>query len=416
MKVLYSDIQTNNKVVFCFGNESKDSIDIMKKIKFDGELGEIKVLNKIEKEEISSDVYIGLGEYNFNRDDVKEKFAQVFKKMQENHIFEYSLEFSNTEISKKIKNEIICLFVEVVGLLEYRFAGYKTEEKEANEQLIYISADYNNDDLEIQISRLINLVKGVGITRDVVNMPANYLYPLTFGDIAQKHAETFGFSIERISQAKLEAMNFGGMLAVGQGSVHDSELLILRYHGDEHTEQYSAFVGKGITFDSGGYCLKPSKGIQDMKNDMAGAGAVLGFMCAVAANKLKANIIVAIPLCENLIGGNATLPGSVITTYGKKTVEVKNTDAEGRLILVDALAYVSELDCVNEIIDIATLTGSSFAAFAGACSAVVTNNQTLFSALNKAAESTGEKIWQMPLFKLYKEGLKSEIADLSNIS
>jgi leucyl aminopeptidase len=225
----------------------------------------------------------------------------------------------------------------------------------------------------------------------------------------------YGFSIEIINQDKLRRMKMEAFLAVGKGSKSEPRLIILRHMGNpDKKHETLALIGKGLTYDSGGYCLKPPQGMFNMKTDMAGAAAVIGTMAAISTLKLNLNVVAVIAACENMISGEAYHNGDILHSMSGKTIEVHNTDAEGRLTLIDAIHYAIEREHATKIIDIATLTGAAVGALGTSISAVVTNDQDWLKDLEEAAYATGETIWQLPAFEEYKSMLKSEIADLKN--
>jgi len=214
----------------------------------------------------------------------------------------------------------------------------------------------------------------------------------------------------------LRKLKMGLLLAVSRGSKYSPQLVILKYKGDPLNKRSFALVGKGITFDSGGMNLKPSGHISDMRSDMAGAATSIFTLKAAAELKLKKNIIAVIPLCENMIGNNSYKPGDVFTAYNGKTVEIGNTDAEGRLILADALSYTEKNLKPNYIVDIATLTGACLVCFGEIIAGLLSNNDTLAECLYEAGEDTDDRVWRLPLHEEYDEDIKSDIADINNIS
>jgi leucyl aminopeptidase len=212
----------------------------------------------------------------------------------------------------------------------------------------------------------------------------------------------------------MEAMGMGALLGVAKGSNQPPKLITLSYKGDKRSEKAVGFLGKGITFDSGGISIKPSEGMNEMKDDMAGAATVMTAVVAIAQLKPKINVTAVVPATENLPSGTALKPGDILKAMNGKTIEVVNTDAEGRLILADALSYAQKLG-LSSLIDLATLTGACRVALGTLYSGVFSNDQDLADKVLKAAKGTGEKMWQMPMPEEYKEQIKSEIADVKNI-
>lgn len=312
------------------------------------------------------------------------------------------------------EKQLVLLLGEVCSLACYTFDKYKTTEPKAFEPTIYVDCSLSSDEFSTLVQTGQNIAYGSIVSRNLADEPADVINPESFATLAEEYAKEFGFSFEKLSKSDLEAQGFGLHLAVGACSVNPPCLVKLTYTGASANTPYTALVGKGVTFDSGGYCLKGGAMMYKMKSDMSGAAAVMGAMCAIAKNKLSANVLAIIPLSENLIGKEAFLPGVVLTSRSGKTVEITNTDAEGRLLLADSLDYVSTMDEVSNVIDIATLTGSAMATFGGVYSACLTNSDTLYKDIEEVGRNCGELIWQLPLHDEYKNLLKSPIADYAN--
>jgi leucyl aminopeptidase len=251
--------------------------------------------------------------------------------------------------------------------------------------------------------------------RDLQNTPANVATPTFLAERAEEiAASSEALSTETLGRAELEAKGMGGILAVSQGGPQEPKLVVLRYRGGGPGPTL-ALVGKGVTFDTGGISLKPGAGMQEMKMDMSGAAAVLEAVAAIAELQLPVDLIALVPTTENMPSGTAIKPGDVITQYNGKTVEVNNTDAEGRLILADALAYAVELGA-ERIVDLATLTGAVTIALGSTYAAVIANDDGLADEVIAAGERSGELVWRLPLHPEYKELMKGRVADLSNLA
>ncbi len=263
----------------------------------------------------------------------------------------------------------------------------------------------------IRIGRI--TAEAQNIARDFINEPSNVLTPENFAERVKEMFEEIGVEVEVKDERWLEENGFGLILGVGRGSAYPPRLIIVRYKGDEKSDKWYGLIGKGVMFDSGGISLKPSQGMDTMKGDMAGGAVVFAVIYALAKLGIKKNILGMVPAVFNLPDGKAIKPGDILTGYKGKTVEIISTDAEGRLILADAISYAEELGA-DPIIDIATLTGGSVVAFGDVTSAVFSNEKSLVERLIKAGEFTGEKFWEMPLFPEYKEQLKSLYADIKN--
>jgi leucyl aminopeptidase len=258
------------------------------------------------------------------------------------------------------------------------------------------------------------LAEAANWARDMVNEPGNNMTPTHMAEAARQIAEEYGLNIEVLDKDKMAELGMGGLLGVSQGSQQPPKFIILSYKGKTFDEIDIALVGKGITFDSGGISIKPSERMGEMKGDMAGGASVLATLIALARIKPEINVTALVPATENLPSGTALKPGDIIKAMNGKTIEVLNTDAEGRLILADALSYARKLGAKN-IIDVATLTGACMVALGDICSGAFSNNQALANKVIAAGNKAGERIWQLPMYDEYKEQLKSNIADIKNI-
>jgi leucyl aminopeptidase len=263
-------------------------------------------------------------------------------------------------------------------------------------------------------SRWAPVVEGVSLTRDLVTEPANIIYPETFVERVRASLDGIGVEIEVLDRAQMEKLGMGALLGVAQGSVREARLLVLKWNGGGNG-QPTAFVGKGVTFDTGGISIKAAAGMEAMKWDMGGAGAVAGAIKALALRKAKANIVGICGLVENMPGGNAQRPGDVVTTMSGQTVEVINTDAEGRLVLADAVAYVQRNFNPGTIIDLATLTGAILISLGHEWAGLFSNSEELASELLKAGGESGDKLWRMPLAESFDRLIDSPIADMKNV-
>jgi leucyl aminopeptidase len=258
------------------------------------------------------------------------------------------------------------------------------------------------------------LVDGIDLTRSLVTEPANIIYPESFVDRCRDLAK-LGIEMDVLDGKQMKELGMGALLGVAQGSVRDGRLLVLRWNGGKEGETPTAFVGKGVTFDTGGISIKPAAGMESMKWDMGGAGAVVGAMKALALRKAKANIIGVCGLVENMPGSNAQRPGDVVTTMSGQTVEVINTDAEGRLVLADAITYVQRKYRPATVIDLATLTGAILVSLGHEFAGLFTPDDELAGKLLDAAKESGDKLWRMPLAESFDRQFDSQIADVKNV-
>ena len=303
-----------------------------------------------------------------------------------------------------------------VTLAAYRFDRYRTTEKPEKKPTIE-TFEIAVDDVEAAkaaFAPLSALADGVIFTRDLVSEPANILYPEEFARRV-KDLEKLGATVEILGEAEMEKLGMGSLLGVGQGSVRESQLAVIQWMGaGDPKAQPIAFVGKGVCFDTGGISLKPADGMEDMIWDMGGAGAVAGLMHALAGRKAKVNVIGILGLVENMPDGNAQRPGDIVTSMSGQTIEVINTDAEGRLVLADALWYCQQRFKPKFMVDLATLTGAIVVALGSDLAGMYSNDEALSANLLKASDASGDTLWRMPLPASYEKQIDSFAADVKN--
>jgi len=315
-------------------------------------------------------------------------------------------------------DDVAQAMVEGLILGEYRFNEYRTDRSDDNQSLqsctLLTPSSSNLEEVKEGANRGKVLGEATCFVRDLCNHPANVMTPSRVVTEAKKIAREAKVKIKVLDRRQQEKLGMGGLLGVSRGSIEPPQFIILEYTGGPRTQKPIVFVGKTVTFDSGGISLKPSENMEQMKADMTGGAEVLATIRSAARLKLPVNAIGILPVTENMPGGRATKPGDILTMLSGKTVEVQNTDAEGRLILADGLAYASRLKpaCV---IDIATLTGAAVVALGQFAIGMLGNDDTLKAALKKAGDYAGERVWEMPLWDEYFEQLKSDVADLRNI-
>ena len=301
-------------------------------------------------------------------------------------------------------------------LRSYRFDLYHTKKKPEDKPRLaklQVLAD-NSGEAAAAWKPLAAIAHGIFTTRDLVSEPANILTPAEFATRIEKLRD-LGLDIEVHGQPELEALGFGSLLGVSQGSVNPPRMVVMQWNG-AGDDKPVAFIGKGVTFDTGGISIKPAGGMEDMKWDMAGAGAVVGVMAALAGRKARVNAVGIVGLVENMPSGTAQRPGDVVRSYSGQTIEVLNTDAEGRLVLADVLWYAQEKFDPKFMVDLATLTGAIIVALGHEHAGMFSNDDDLANKLLAAGLSTGEKLWRMPMGREYDKQLKSDIADMKNIT
>lgn len=346
-------------------------------------------------------VYI-IGSYKLERDSLKFG-ARLFRFLKNTKIDEVWIKFEKLNP----KDVLIGL-----NLASYEFTKYKKDsEKEIKIHLVGSKEKFESIIKEVEM-----ITESVFLARDLENEPANHLTPQKFVDITiDKLNDLENVVIRVFDENELKEMGFGGILAVGKGSSNPPRMLVIRYLNGERNEKPIALVGKGVCFDAGGIHLKPTGYIEDMKLDMSGAAVVLATIYAAAKLGIKKNIVGVIPLVENMPSGNAVKPGDIIKMYNGKTVEVVNTDAEGRLILADAIAYAEKRFQPEVIIDLATLTGAQIIALGTKIAAIMGNSKQYIKKLMKAGYETHEYIWKLPLPSFYENLVRGEISDVKNI-
>ena len=304
-------------------------------------------------------------------------------------------------------------------LRSYRFDKYRTKEKPEQKpslKTLTIAADGPNE-AKKKFGPLDKTADGIFFTRDLVSEPANIIYPETLADAARTLGE-LGVEVEVLGRKEMRKLGMGALLGVGQGSDQPSRLVVMQWNGapDAKDVRPLAFIGKGVTFDTGGISIKPAAGMEDMKWDMAGSGVVIGLMKALAGRKAKVNAVGVVGLVENMPSGTAQRPGDIVTSMSGQTIEVLNTDAEGRLVLADAIWYCQDRFKPRFMVDLATLTGAIIVALGSEYAGMFSNDDKLSKQLAAAGEAVGEKLWRMPMGDVYDRMIDSDAADIKNIS
>ncbi|AXV14898.1 leucyl aminopeptidase [Neorhizobium sp. SOG26] len=302
-------------------------------------------------------------------------------------------------------------------LRAYSFDSYKTKKKDDEDktpQTVSVTiVTAAHEAATKAFSGAEAVAGGVTLARELVNLPPNVLGPVEFADKA-KELEKLGVEVEVLTEAEMKELGMGALLGVAQGSVRPPRLAIMQWKGGKAGEAPLAFIGKGVTFDTGGISIKPGASMEDMKGDMGGAAAVTGLMHTLAARKAKVNVVGIIGLVENMPDGNAQRPGDIVTSMSGQTIEIINTDAEGRLVLCDALWYCNDRFKPRFMVNLATLTGAIMVALGNVHAGLFSNNDALSVELTGAGEATGEKLWRMPLGKDYDKMIDSKFADMKN--
>jgi leucyl aminopeptidase len=297
----------------------------------------------------------------------------------------------------------------------YRFDQMKSQKKAPAAALQHVVFPLSaKAELQKTLVEAAATADGMDLAKTLGNLPPNICTPAYLADEAKKLARQFKLGIDILERSDMQKLGMGALLAVANASHNPPKLIVLRYNGAAKGQKPIALVGKGITFDTGGISLKPPADMDEMKFDMSGAGSVLGSIRALAGMKAPVNVVGIVPACENMPGGRAARPGDIVTTMSGQTVEILNTDAEGRLILCDALTYAARFD-PDKVVDIATLTGACVVALGHVASGLFANQQALADELRAAADDAWDRVWQLPLWEDYQEGLRSNFADFANV-
>ena len=303
-----------------------------------------------------------------------------------------------------------------VRLRAYKFDRYKTKKKDSEEGALHADISIAVDDVGAARKAFApdsHIVDGVITARDLVNEPPNILFPVEFARRAAQ-LRKLGVDVEILDVKAMTKLGMGALLGVGQGSTQPSRTVIMRWNGGKRGDAPVAFIGKGVCFDTGGISIKGASGMEDMKGDMGGAACVVGLMQALAARKAKVNVVGAIGIVENMPDGNAQRPGDIVTSMSGQTIEIINTDAEGRLVLADVLWHVAKKFKPKFMVDLATLTGAIMVALGTEYAGMFSNNDELAERLSKVGLETGERVWRMPLGPEYDKQIDSQFADMKN--
>ncbi len=393
-------------------NESNDLFSFIKEKKlFKGNEGE--VYSHLFKD--GSYLFLGLGdERKLNFQGIRKAFYSLGEKSQKLNISSLSLnipkfgELCYTSTLKAVAE----------GLLQsqYTFEKYKSDKSEKTplEDIFLEVLEEKVEEVQSGIAETKTIMEGVFLTRDLVNEPAINMYPETLAKAAVDALTPLGVDVKVYGQKEIEDMGMVAFLAVSKGSEKEPQFIVMKYNGDPSSQDTLALVGKGLTYDSGGYCLKTAEGMATMHSDMAGSASVIGGLYSIAKAGLKKNVVGIVAACENMISGGAYKTGDIISSMSGKTIEVGNTDAEGRITLADALWYAATVEKAHKIVDLATLTGACVVALGSVNTGAITNNQALMDEVREAAKISGEPVWELPHDEEYKELFKSHFADLKN--
>ncbi len=383
-----------------------------------GKLSEITIIHSLGKLSAARVVIAGLGKkQELTLDKIRGVVAEACRLLQKKGIDDIATIAQGAGIADITLKSAAQAITEGALLGLYSFRRHITKEAEDGEiKQLSIVASNKADVLPLEQGRDEGrvLAEAVKLARDMVNEPANYMTPGHMAEVAKKLAQDYGLELSVLEQEQMQQSGMGALLGVAQGSAQLPKFIVLSYKGNGSGEIDLALVGKGTTFDSGGISLKPGNKMEEMKGDMSGGAAVMAAISAIARLKPEINVTAIIPAVENLPGGHALKPGDILAAMTGKTIEIISTDAEGRLIMADALGYANKLKA-KLVVDVATLTGACIVALGNICTGAFTNNQELANKVIAAGARAGELIWQMPMYDEYKEQNKSDVADIKNV-
>ena len=343
----------------------------------------------------------------------EKKGADFFNYIKSNSLIDITFLEDNIKFTSSKNKLFLDEFLHGLELKSYKFNKYKS--KKENE-IFKISISTNTNTFQLsKLKRFESLVKGIALTKDLVSEPGNILHPDEYSKRLLELKKN-GLKVSVFDTKQLKKLGMNALLGVGQGSIRGSYLVIMEWNGLKSNEKPLAFVGKGVCFDTGGISLKPAKFMEDMTYDMAGSAVVVGLMKSLALRKAKVNAVGVVGLVENMPGGNAQRPGDIVKSYSGQTIEVLNTDAEGRLVLADALTYTEKKFKPKFIVDLATLTGAIIVSLGSEYAGLFSNNDKLSDQIVNAGLSVDEKVWRMPLHKNYDKLMNSKNADMQNIN
>ena len=384
--------------------------------RFKGTDEQIYTFTTYNDQRLQDVVLLGLGpKSGLTPEKVRRAAGSAVKKVKE--LKGKQVDFDLARLPEEELPSVLKAGIEGAFLGDYEFGNYKSDKKETKIEVfnVFLAPD-NNGDYSSAVAEGRLLAECTLLARDLVNEPSNILGPVELAEQTKSIGARSGFKVEVLEEEKIRSLRMEAFLTVARGSVKPPRLIVMRYTGNpQQKDNVLGFVGKGLTYDSGGYSIKPTEGMVTMKSDMGGAAAVIGAMAAIAQARLPVNVTAVVAACENMISGNAYRPGDIIGSMAGKKIEVLNTDAEGRLTLADAVHYILQVEKVTRVVDIATLTGAVLVALGKTVTGVVTNNQEFLQILQTASELSGERVWQLPAGEEYKKLIKSEIADLKNV-
>ncbi|MCV0410355.1 leucyl aminopeptidase [Nitrosopumilus sp.] len=406
-------LENSNKVLGLSKIDRKIALSVNQSLKdMEGKLGKLSIIPLPEDKYAKRILLAGLGKKEeWTEDTLRNVSGKIAQKARELKLKEFSIisppSFEIDPISS------ISQIIEGSKMALYKFDKFKAEKTENEPNLTIIVSESNKISKAIRTSEIV--ADGAIFTKSIANLPPNECTPTTLANFAKMISKKNKMKCSVISKLELKKKGFGGISAVGQGSKNEPKLIVLEHNNGPTNQKPIVLVGKAVTFDTGGISLKPGDKMDEMKFDKCGGCTVLGIMKAVSELKLPINVVGIVPSVENMPGGESYRPGDIIKLYSGKTAEILNTDAEGRLILADALSYGEKQFSPKAIIDFATLTGACIIALGTNVAAIVSNDEKLTRKINDASKRTSEEIWELPLNQDYMDMIKSDVADMKNV-
>jgi len=406
-------LENSNKVLGLGKFDSKTSSAINQSLKdMQGKLGKLNIIPVPGKKPAQRILLAGIGKKeNITKDTIRLVSGKIAQKARELKLKEFSIIAPPSFVTEQISS--VSQIVEGSKMALYKFDKFKTEKTNNSPDLTIIVSKSNK--VSQTIKTAIIVADGAIFTKSIANLPPNECTPSTLANFAKIISKKNKMKCNIISKSELKKRGFGGITAVGQGSKNEPKLIVLEHNRGPRNEKPIVLVGKAVTFDTGGISLKPGEKMNEMKFDKCGGCTVLGIMKAVSELKLPINVVGIVPSVENMPGGESYRPGDIIKLYNGKTAEILNTDAEGRLILADALSYGEKHYSPMAIIDFATLTGACIVALGTNVAGIVSNNEKLTKKINESSKRTMEEVWTLPLNQDFMDMIKSEVADMKNI-
>ncbi|WP_163835225.1 leucyl aminopeptidase [Spartinivicinus ruber] len=397
-------------------------ISIIKQGDIAGKPGDTLVLSQLGEIKAKRIMLFGAGELNkkLSEDDLIKSFSAVFSTLNKLNLKQVAIALADIHVAGREKTWVVRIAAQLAGTSQYEFNQLKSTKpkttKSKYKKLTFLAPESTHKTLSQLTQEAAATIKGINVARDLGNLPGNICTPSYLAKQARQLAkkDEAKLKVTVLDEKEMEELGMGSFLSVSKGSKETGKLIVMEYYGGKKGDKPHVLVGKGITFDSGGISIKPGQGMDEMKFDMCGAASVFGALNSIIELKLPINVVGIVAAAENMPSGNASKPGDIVTSMSGQTIEILNTDAEGRLVLCDALTYAERYE-PESVVDIATLTGACVVALGSHASGMYSNNDKLAKALQKASDESYDRIWHMPLWDAYQKQLDSNFADMANI-